>query len=453
MSLGHGTKITTDGLVFSADVYDPQSNFLVRSESNILNDPYYWSAGTGSASGYGNNGSASEQDRAIRDDPFGGKTMTWRSTPDSTSGADGGWNSSYYAVDTAYTYRWSTWVRRYTSGTGGTFYLGMNPAPIRNDNNGVQGNPYFTCPSISSLSQDVWYLVIGHCFYEGYSGSPINHPDTGWYQQNADKVSVTKIATKSTCNTGGDVRWNPGTTTSMHRSYHFYTTNTASGIEWAYPRLDKCDGTEPTLKELASRGPGKFYNRVNPGKGSIRSYDARPDFGELGGAKTWIFDAANEWFDGGSAMLRTLNTRATIETWIYPAAAETVGGDRGTVVRINPGSTYLSWNKSNRKISSYWHGTSPAGYHEPGPALNREEWHHVMVVWDGFNHHHYINGVKYTVSGVTGAGNPASNVEIGMEQVSRQFAGGISAVRVYDRALSDAEAKHNWESTRKRYGK
>lgn len=453
MSLGHGAKIVTNGIVFNADSYDPKSNFLVRSDSNILPDPYYWSSGTGSASGYSANGSDSEQSRAIREDPFGGQAMTWRSTPDATSGADGGWNSSYYSVDTNYTYRWSTWIRRYTAGTGGTFYLGMNPAPLRNDNDALQGNPYFTCPAISDLTENQWYLVVGHCFYEGYSGDPVNHPDSGWYEQNVDKVSVTKIAHKGTCNTGGDVRWNPGTTSSMHRSYHFYTTNTASGIEWAYPRLDKCDGTEPTIQQLASRGPGIFYNTVNSPTGSTRSSNGRPDFGTLGGAKTWIFDAVDEWFDGGSTMKRTLNTEGSIEAWIYPAASEVSSGDRGTIVRIYGSATYLSWNKSNRKISSYWYGTSPEGYHEPGPALNREEWHHVVVVWDGTNHYHYINGVQYGPVSVTGTGNQASIVEIGMESSDRQFAGGISVVRIYDTPLSSTDVKLNFDATRARYGK
>ena len=453
MSLGHGSKIVNRGLVFNADCYDPKSNFLVRSDSNILNDPYYWSTGTGGSSGYGTNGGVSEQSREIRPDPFGGQTVTWRSTPDATSGADGGWNSDYYPIDTSYTYRWTTWIRRYTADVGGTFYLGMNPAPLRNDNDGLQGNPYFTCPAISSLVQDQWYLVVAHCFYEGYSGDPVNHPDTGWYQLNPDGVSVTKIATLNTCNTGGDVRWSPGTTSAQHRSYHFYTTNTESGIEWAYPRLDKLDGTQPTLAEISTRGPGKLYNTVNLPTASIKSSTGRPDFGELGGAKSLIFDATNEFYNNGSAMKRTLNTRASIEAWIYPAAAEVSTGDRGTIVQIVPAATYLSWNKSNRKISTYWYGTSPEGYHEPGPALAREEWHHVVVVWDGANHHHYINGVKYTVSGVTGAGTQASDVIVGMEIEGRQYAGGISVVRVYDTDLSQDEVLQNFNATRGRYGK
>lgn len=449
MSLSQGANTVTSNLVFSMDSYNPKSVYLARSTSNILPDSQTWTTGTGGSTGYGANGSATEQDRQRRLDPHGAYTVTWRTTPDATSGADGGWNSSYYAIDTSYTYRWSVWVRRHTAGTGGTFYMGMNPAPIRNDNNTVQGNPYFTHPSQSSLTQDRWYLVVGHCFYEGYTGG--RHPDTGWYENGVN------IGSKSWGNIGDkDCRWNPGTTTSMHRTYHYYTTNTASGLEFAYPRVDKCDGTEPTIHELLNKSPSILYNLVKPSAGSWKSGNGEPLWrNDIGGAKTLWFDALEEWYDGGSAMLRTLNTTATIEAWIYPAAAEVSTGDRGTIVRVNGtnGGTYLSWNKDNRKISSYWHGTSPAGYHEPGPALNRQEWHHVVVVWTGTTHYHYINGVQYSAGGVTGTGTQNGSVEIGMEGTTRQFSGGISLVRVYDKALSAAEVKQNFDATRSRYGK
>lgn len=450
MSLGHGGKIVKSGLIFNADSYDFKCNFLTKSSSNILNDPYYWNTGTGSVSGYGRNGDEAEQNRAERADPFGGRTVTWRSQPDATSGADGGWNSSYYPIDRSYRYRYSVYVKRYTSGTGGTFYMGTNPAPLRNDNNGLQGNPYFTYPSIASLTQDQWYLVVGNCHPEDYTGG--RHPDSGWYEIKSDG-KVHKIPDKSYGNLGAqDVRWPSSTTTSMHRTYHYYTTNTASGIEWAYPRVDKCDGTEPTIHQLVQRGPGKFYNSLDPGNGSIRY--GRPDFGTIGGAEAWKFDATNELFDDGP-VLRSPNTEASLEAWIYPAATEVSSGDRGTIIRVHgsSGATYLSWNKSTRRISSYWHGTSPAGYHEPGPALNREQWYHVVVVWDGTNHYHYINGVQYGPVAVTGAGTVNTTMEIGMESTGRQFAGGISVIRAYDVALSPTDVKQNFEATRARYGR
>lgn len=265
-----GPKIHTDDLVLSVDAQSTRSTLRNLQTSNILPDPGFWQTGTGGSTGYGANGSSTEQLRAvISDDPWGRQSVIWRTTPDATSGADGGWNSSYYNVDVQYTYRYSVWVRRHTSGTGGTFYMGMNPNPIRNDNGSSQGNPYFTYPSISSLTHNQWYLVVAHVFYAGYSGG--RHPKSGWYENG------TKISDKSYGNCGDqDTRWDETTTTARHRAYHYYTTNTSSGIEFAYPRIDKIDGNEPTIEQLLFRGESSFKSL-----GSNKQYMTPNNSGEF----------------------------------------------------------------------------------------------------------------------------------------------------------------------------
>ena len=227
----NGPHTQIEGLVYSLDASSRRSNMRSLQNKNLLNDPNTWTAGSGGQTGYSANGGSAEQNRATQsDDPWGRTSMIWQSKPDATSGADGGWNSSYYSVDTSYTYRWVQWVRRYTTGTGGTFYMGLNPAQIRNDNGNLQSNPYWNCPSIASLTYDQWYCVVNHVMFEGYTGG--RHPDSGWY---ANGVRVNDVGF---CNVGSqDMRWNPGNTTVNHRTYHYYTTNVNSGIEWCYPRI------------------------------------------------------------------------------------------------------------------------------------------------------------------------------------------------------------------------
>lgn len=265
-----GPKIHTSDLVLSVDAQSIRSTLRNLQTSNILPDPGDWQTGTGGSSGYGSNGSSTEQLRAtISDDPWGRQSVIWRTTPDATSGADGGWNSSYYNVDVQYTYRYSVWVRRHTSGTGGTFYMGMNPNPIRNDNGSSQGNPYFTYPSISTLTHNQWYLVVAHVFYAGYGGG--RHPKSGWYENG------TKISDKSYGNCGDqDTRWSETTTTAQHRTYHYYTTNTSSGLEFAYPRIDKIDGNEPTIEQLLFKGESSFKSL-----GSDKQYMTPNNSGEF----------------------------------------------------------------------------------------------------------------------------------------------------------------------------
>lgn len=56
--------------------------------------------------------------------------------------------------------------------------MGLNPDPIRNDNGAAQGNPYFTCPGIGSLTHNQWYLVVGHIMPHYYTGG--RHPESGY---------------------------------------------------------------------------------------------------------------------------------------------------------------------------------------------------------------------------------------------------------------------------------
>lgn len=329
MGVAAGPSFNNDGLVFLVDAANPASNMRSKQSSNILPDPHDWPVGTGGTTGYGANGDAAEQSRAVRTDPYGSNSVTWRSVPDAVSGADGGWNSSYYGIDTNFTYRWSVWCKRYTAGVGGTFYLGMNPAPIRNDNNTVQGNPYWYCPAISGMVQDRWYLIVGHCFYEGYSEGT-RHPDSGWWYINPTNNQLVKDDI-GFCNCGSqDVRWNPGTTTSMHRSYHYYTTNTASGIEWAFPRLDKLDGTQPSLADLIYTGEstwrdlsGNNHDLIT-GPGYAVSYNSA-----AGGVLNFAQNA------DGYARNTSLNLSSSNNTVISWVRKNVVGGSGRTITALN----------------------------------------------------------------------------------------------------------------------
>jgi hypothetical protein len=156
-----GPKIYKDNLTLCYDASSSRSTLRTHQLNNILPDPGSWVPGTGGSTGYGANGSSTEQLRVlVSDDPWGRNSVVWRTTPDDISGADGGWDSNYYPVDVQYTYRYSVWIRRHTAGTGGTCYMGMNPNPIRNDNGASQGNPYFTYPSIASLTQNMFFMRV-----------------------------------------------------------------------------------------------------------------------------------------------------------------------------------------------------------------------------------------------------------------------------------------------------
>lgn len=448
-----GPKITQDGLLRAYDASSRRSTLRVTQTSNILPDPNNWTTGTGGQSGYGVNGSNSEQNRVVvNDDPWGRTSIVWRTTPDSVSGPDGGWNSSYYSVDTNFTYRYSVWVRRHTSGTGGTFYLGMNPAPIRNDTGAVQSNPYWHCPSIASLAFNQWYLVVGHCFYQGYSGG--RHPESGWY------ANGTKVGEIGFCNVGtADVRWNPGTTTAMHRVYHYYTTNVNSGIEFAYPRVDKCDGTEPSIDELLNVGESGWVdvknsseanllngiNHVNSGVSSYFNLDGTneeiviPAFSYS--PKTisvWLYN--NNTIPGNDAAIGGPSTYQTLFSFGGGTAGVNLGGWTGGATN----EAVHIWSTAGGGRLTYTNQAVPAGLHN------------FVFNWNGSRYDIWIDGVKQSV--LAGGGGHASLISytnqpiyLGSDGNTYNFNGRIYAFHLYENQQTDTQVLSNYNAMKGRF--
>lgn len=444
MAINHGHVNLKDGLVVMLDAANPRSALSKKNDSNILNDFRQWTdGGTGGFSGYGANGSSSEQLRTmITDDPWGGRSVVWRTIPDSTSGADGGWNSSHYSIDRDYLYRYVVFVRRHTSGTGGTFYMGLNPAPIRNDNNASQGNPYFTHPSQSSLTQNVWYMVVAHVFPESYTGG--RHPDSGWYEKTS--TGWKKINDKSYGNCGTeDVRWASSTTTSNHRTYHYYTTNTSSGLEFTSPRIDKCDGTQPSLSQLMYDGHGKWNDLSGNGNHGIIQNQANVTWSsDYGGV--FNFDATT---NHSYVTVSGFNLNTSDNTVIVASRYTNSSSGRGRI---------LSGNSNNWLLGH--HGGYVEAHYGEGWVRNSASgsdtsWGiHVATRDHSADHASYWkNGVKLTSNSTSGSQGP-NGFSIGRWHGSNnQYSiAQVGYVAAWNRVMTDTEIKAVTQSLRQRYG-
>lgn len=215
-------------------------------KTNILN-PYDWTTGSGGFSGFGQNGNTGENERVVGTDPWGNSVVVWESRPSGDGNADGGWNTDWFSVDEKKLYRFSVWVKRTSSSSGGTSYLGLYGSPnavIRIDNGSQEGNPYWECTGTGAYTQDVWYLLVGHCFPSDYAGGVTRHPDSGRYITSGRNGDI------NFCNIGNDVKWYPGTTSGLHRTYHYYCGDSTTRLQWFDPRVDVCDGTEPSISDL-----------------------------------------------------------------------------------------------------------------------------------------------------------------------------------------------------------
>lgn len=440
MGISYGKRIPTNGLRMLLDAASPKSALNRKQSSNILNDPHSWSDGTDSTSGYGRNGDAGEQSRALRTDPWGGTSITWRSTPDATSGADGGWNSSYHSIDRNYTYRHSVWVKRYTSGTGGTFYMGLNPAPIRNDNNSSQSNPYWYCPSISNLTHNQWYLVVAHIFHEGYTGGTA-HPDSGWWTTTGGKVNG---ANYGNCNCGpSDVRFASSTTTHMNRVYHFYTTNTSSGLEWCYPRVDKLDGNEPSIYQLLKQGEGLWNDISGNGNHGViqdsRNVTWSNDYGGV-----FNFDAT---VNKSYVAVDGLNLSTSDNTVIV--ASRYTGSNYGRILSA----------ASNNWLLGHHGGYTEAHYAEGwvrnASAGNDTNWGiHVATRDHSADHSSYWkNGTKLTTDSTAGTNGPNGfNIGRWVGSNNQYSNAQVGFVAAWDRELTDTEIINITNSLKNRYG-
>jgi hypothetical protein len=219
---------------------------ILFRRTNIL-DPYSWTTGSGGIGSFSQNGSTDENERVIGTDPYGNSSVLWETRANGTAADDGGWNHSSFSADNTKLYRMSVWVKRTSASAGGTFYLGTNgggQCVLRMSDFGEECNPYWDCRGTGNFTQNVWYLVVGHVFPH-FSPLGNQHADTGIWV-----IGSGKVAGINGCNVGNDMKFGPSTTSLNHRTYHYYCGDNTTRLQFFEPRVDLCDGSEPTISDL-----------------------------------------------------------------------------------------------------------------------------------------------------------------------------------------------------------
>jgi len=334
-----------DGLVFALDAAD--TNTITRWST--FKNMSTWSAGSGGATGYSQNGNTGENERVEGTDPWGNPALVWESRASGDGNADGGWNADGFGIDNTKLYRFSVWVKRTSSTGGGTFYLGTNgggQCVLRLSDGGEECNPYWHCGGAGDLVQNQWYLVIGHCFPYTYNSSA-GHPDTGfWTIANGGQ----KVGGINGCNIGADCKSGPSTTSLNHRTYHYYCGDSTTRLQWYDPRVDLVDGTEPKVRELL-KGPVH----------GIRSPLGSTAFGRLmngvqlskGYGGVFPFDGTNDYIDLNAHASKVVppGTQATIEILNFGEETRNssviAGSHNGSTQSLN---IHLNWSDGN----IYW---------------------------------------------------------------------------------------------------
>lgn len=184
---------------------------------------------------------------------------------DTTSNYEGGWTNYNNSIDNTKLYRLSVWIRREDVGNGRT-YFGCQGSTVCNlGTTTVNTNPYFGSRLVSDLPaiENGWTLWVGHIHPHDYTGG--THAESGIYDIHGKKLSGLT-----------DYKWEPGETVGGHRSYLYYSTTVGEKQFWAYPRMEICDGSEPTIEDLIRgiNGEGNAANSTFNENTEIYSYGA-----------------------------------------------------------------------------------------------------------------------------------------------------------------------------------
>nr|MBA3846456.1 LamG domain-containing protein [Planctomycetota bacterium] len=155
-------------------------------------------------------------------------------------------------------------------------------------------------------------------------------------------------------------------------------------------------------------------------------------------------DGATSRFDATAPIRRRINSWS-IATWVYP---ETLPQGEGVVVNIGDENVGFALTVGGASGGSRFHclknmvAWESSGY--DFPATNT--WYHVVITCDaGSNTRFYLNGGFLAQVNSGNAYLPLDKIQIGYQDRGgglgwRYFDGRVDDVRIYDRALSDAEA-------------
>ena len=170
---------------------------------------------------------------------------------------------------------------------------------------------------------------------------------------------------------------------------------------------------------------------------------------------TPTFDGTNDKLSVSHATLNHPASSYTSEAWIKMEAAQS-----NLYPRIWDKATILVHLSQTSPFAVAQNTQTSAGLRQVavGAAFNNNIWTHIVTSYDGKIGKIYINGNLLISNDFGSILNPVSSttdlgIGGGATYTGREFNGEIDQVRLYwDRVLTDAEVRQNFEATRTRYG-
>ena len=422
MSFSTGPKIVTDGLIMHVDA----ANHKSYGNRNILSWNN-WVAGVGGGvSGYNPSQTVSSENARVSDtDPWGNTNIVWETRASGDGNNDGGWDTDYFTIDPSKKYRFSVWMRRTSSTTGGTFYFGCHGGGgsgyiSRMDGGADEGNPYWHCNGPANYTQNVWYLVVAHIYPYGTPNKSEWDSDSGIYT-----ISGGKVSGLNGCNVGYELRWLGNNTAANHRSYHFYCGDSTTKLQFFQPRVDVCDGTQPTISDLLNSNSGGQLTDLS-GNGNHVIITGGPSYS----ANKFTLNGSTQGFTRTSAMNNIGKTNTVV--LVYKTTDVTELWVRGN----QSNSYYLSASDNN----NYYHSNvgSPSNYVD----LNSVSNPYASGYKDNKYHMWEAKNVDFT---------SWTYFEWFLYPTPWQLSGDVAAIMVYNRSLTADESRQNYNALKGRF--
>ena len=446
-TVNNGPQIVSSGLILGLDA-SARRSYLPNSLINMNN----WTVSTGGVTGYNQNGQTNENQRTITTNPWVDSDVIWGSYPNGSDFDDGGWNTDWFNIDNTKLYRFSVWVKRTSSTSGGTFYLGMyanGDGSRRMDNSAVEGNAYWNCTGTGGLTQDVWYLYVGHVYpwNTSYTG---RHPNTGYYFVN----NPTKQGDVNGCNIGtGDLKWSTNSTQGIHRTYHYYCADSTTRLQFYDPRVDLVDGKEPSITELVNYSPARWRNLAS---NSINfSISSKPTYSTTAKG-LFNFNGSSTYFTAPENSLFNTET-LTLECWARTSSINQNGFFFEKVTVNSQYAIFIEGTQIKIRTNTAISGLADLQF-TAASYIQANVWFLVTASYNNGLKSFYINGVLLGTQTVTGGFTTNANgMSIGVYggQTGGRgyyFNGDIANLRFYNRVLTNAEVSQNYQATKSRFG-
>jgi len=305
-----------------------------------------------------------------------------------------------------------------------------------------------TGPGGSNTATKIDYITVttspGPPPVAGFSATPTSGPVP---------LTVTFIDASTGSITSWAWTFGDGSTSTTQNPSHTYT---AAGSYTVSLTATGSDGSDTATKTgYISANPTGLVAAYGFNEGSgitVADASGKGNTGTISGA-TWttlgrfgkalVFDGSNDWVTINDAPSLDLTTGMTLEAWVFPTA---VSPTRDVLVKEGPGvdiyNLYASNSVGNPEINGR---LGSANYTAEGQALAANTWTHLVGTYDGTTFRLYLNGVQVANRVQTGTIAASSGpVRIGGNSMwGEYFAGRIDEVRIYSRALTQAEIQND----------